>query len=65
MKSEWISVGDRLPTEKDGDRWGNVLWGNTWELHSLSLAPWYNPEAVIVYSHWMALPDPPKEQDGN
>lgn len=52
MKPKWISVEDRLPSEEDSDRWGNVLWGNNWDHSPTTLAPWTSPNAGIVYSHW-------------
>ena len=57
----WILCEDRMPTEIDGDSQGNVLWANTWDHSSINIAPWYNPEAVMVYSHWQTLPDKPKK----
>ena len=59
--SEWISVKERLPEhgqitlcyddgEMDCDQWDE--WANVWVGHS---------QRVIRVTHWMPLPEPPKE----
>ncbi len=58
-RNQWILCSKRMPTKEDGDKWGNIFWGNDWEHHSIQLAPWYNPEAQIIYSHWMSPPQKP------
>lgn len=58
---DWISVKDRLP-EKDmpvmtyhekGFMCIDIWKGNMWAI------AWFNDE----YTHWMPLPEPPKEDD--
>lgn len=65
--AEWISVKERLPEEKkahylcylDDDSiavcyWSNIsINGIRWE--------WHNPNWKEV-THWMPLPEPPKEE---
>lgn len=58
-RNQWIPCEKRMPTKEDGDKWGNVLWGNDWEHCPIANAPWYNPEAIIKWSHWMTPPTKP------
>ena len=62
--SEWISVDDRLPDN------GMVLtyWTDktieTYEFDILDYAAgWCRPLGNHLITHWMPLPEPPKEQD--
>lgn len=60
----WILVGERLPTQKDADRWGYVRGIDSEK--SQFFFRWYeipewNESAKIT--HWMPLPEPPKEDE--
>jgi hypothetical protein len=65
--SEWISVKDRLPQATGKylcavkDKRGN-LWtiASDW---SLEMKSWFGDYGEIknIVTHWMPLPDPPKE----
>ena len=58
MMSEWISVKDRLPEEGLANiKCGGWCW---WEGYDCD-----NDEEIRVdVTHWMMLPDPPKEDIG-
>lgn len=55
---KWISVKDGLPTKEDADRKGHVQvvfngYVTTWKWDLIS--------GVREITHWMPLPEPPKE----
>jgi hypothetical protein len=59
--AEWISVNDRLPTVHE-----NVLvWDSTIkevEVASMTMCnEWFGVMACDTVTHWMPLPEPPKE----
>lgn len=65
---KWVSVNERLP-EKNGEflvcgRWrGKPI--KIWVCERVKLGPimgWANPAENPVISHWMPLPQPPKEE---
>ena len=60
-KQEWISVKDRLPEEEDSTR-GMVLAVENDKERMVKLWGW---DIVVKYpnefTHWMPLPQPPKE----
>lgn len=56
---DWTPCEERMPTKEDGDKWGNVLWGNNWDHSPVVNAPWCNPMAKVVWSHWMPPPHKP------
>lgn len=66
--SEWISVKDRLPPKRTSaltcDRYGNIhiMFHCGGEKYPFNIPPWhpyyYEP------THWMPLPEPPKEDVG-
>lgn len=63
---KWTRVEDGLPDIKDGDQWGNVIWGNVLTPSATRILPWYSPSERMSSSHWMPvnyppLPPPPKE----
>lgn len=59
--SGWISVEERLPTEKDASPNKSVL---AIDIHDGFAREWVR-ESVVLYpdsfTHWMPLPEPPKE----
>ena len=63
---KWISVKDGLP-----EKWQNVLVVRTDGAFRLdfigSLDVWYDDVNFVGYpvTHWMPLPEPPKEDDNN
>lgn len=68
--AEWISVKDRLPTENGkylaaiaGDKIEEpyvILW---WFYNGKFQDFYYFPTRYV--SHWMPLPEPPKEEDND
>lgn len=64
MQNEWISVKDRLP-EKHG--WYLVFKHRRFSIAEWTGDCWYNendlPIDDIVITHWMPLPEPPKENN--
>lgn len=42
MKITWVR--DEMPTRKDGDRFGNVLWCTS--VSTFEIAPWDQPKGV-------------------
>ena len=61
--AEWISVKDRLP-----DKNGNYLVSVTSDFAGVHVANFQSGEAFLWYpfiksdvTHWMPLPEPPKE----
>lgn len=78
MKNEWISVKDRLPEdlpENKGKRQIKVLValkgknGRTIRTQTrfldLFIERWYWKYAASAVTHWMPLPELPKEESGN
>lgn len=63
--SEWISVEDRLPTEKDADENGKVLiWrevNDGQKSLSKSIFDWWMVIKCDKSSYWKPLPQPPKQ----
>lgn len=70
--TEWISVKDRLPTDerrvlayygfgkKDGSL-GSMFMSSS-EYYAFDPAPhWQHVDIGLTVTHWMPLPDPPKE----
>jgi hypothetical protein len=71
--SEWISVDERLPPTKDGFKTSEIVLGYRnggidfyrrhlempWGWVHCSDWRWGKPQIT----HWMPLPEPPKEQD--
>lgn len=61
--SEWISVDDRLPDENiivlvcDGD---DVEMGSHDRHFGWAIYEWGGPSSRSFVSHWMPLPEPPK-----
>ena len=72
--AEWISVGDRLPEVFDevlvydtiGDNHISIAWRET-KPRKNGIVDWYwnsqmsYPEDLTHVTHWMPLPEPPKE----
>lgn len=56
--SKWISTKVRKPMLKDSDNNKNVLVPS---LSGLTCAVVYFKIAGMRYTHWMPLPNPPKE----
>jgi len=68
MKTEWISVKDRLPDNHDdvlvvGEGWDNMNW---WRIYFYEKGIWYtidgdevNEQSQSKITHWMPLPEPP------
>ena len=67
-KMEWISVKDRLPDiDKDGELVLYYEFNNEIGVGYLEDDKWYNYDSgweldKSVVTHWMPLPEPPKEQ---
>ena len=76
--SEWISVKDRLPksiTNKvivfcESEEWNSYIGFGHYEDYK-GVQTWFNLETQMPFSewsytvtHWMPLPEPPKEGDG-
>lgn len=67
---EWISVKDRLPDEgqfvimyfarQNGYNIGDYKLANTWQGKKLKFVP-FNSWWDDAVTHWMPLPEPPKE----
>ena len=66
--SEWIRVEDRLPSE---DAYYLVYWSDNeistldWFIHKSNSGWNYSPSEMnnnITVTHWMPLPEPPKNQ---
>ena len=63
-KPKWISVEERMP--EDGDdvaaiiRWNENVWeyGIAFRCNGKWLV---NGEGIVTVTHWMPLPEPPKE----
>lgn len=64
--SEWISVNDRLP---EVNEWVITFYGNSYGC-IMAVLQWTgefwldayrNPEMPELITHWMTLPEPPKE----
>lgn len=61
VPSKWISVEDRLPTKEDADKVGHVMaiikgddFAQIFSWNTVAI----NPRG---FTHWMPLPEPPKE----
>ncbi len=66
MTSNWIPCAERMPTEKDADRWGHVLWGvvlgqSPIPCHTI-IASWVEYRSDD-YSHWQTLPASPEKEN--
>ena len=68
---EWISVDDRLPEPKhefDARNWYLVALSNgvvkelAYEFHNHSVFGYGWRETAYPVTHWMPLPEPPKEE---
>ena len=66
QKPQWISVKDRLPKEDgfynvymNGDIWGKP---EEWAVTSCGFYDGKWDEDAATISHWMPLPEPPKEE---
>lgn len=57
---EWISVEDRLPDKQPCEYL--VVNGNNVETAICLDNRWITPRRVIKITHWMSLPEPPKEE---
>lgn len=63
---KWIPVAERMP-EKDVDVlvWnGCHIWVSdffTWHIGSIGIDSWRKPQYSADPTHWMPLPEPPKE----
>lgn len=61
---EWIRCEDRMPTEADGNEYGEVVW---WMVVDhlprphRTIAPWDSPLHIEFGTHWFSLPPGPKE----
>lgn len=65
-KSPWISVNERLPHEEKDRLSIKVLVVNTKGKIHLSrydyhMKGWISPVLDTVFTHWMPIPEPPKE----
>ena len=63
--SEWISVEDRLPEDNDEVltfSLGEVFVTRYWKLTSQWLASDARATHLAKVTHWMPLPEPPKDQ---
>lgn len=55
---EWISVKDRLPEEKDANKWGKVLL--LYEDDSCNSQYWQIVDRLPWHKFWMRIPESPK-----
>ena len=64
-KSLWISVDDRLPEHGRSIVCGKGYVGNQWigeAFFDTELKAWFHHnKPVLDPTHWMPLPDPPKD----
>lgn len=57
--SEWISVSDRLPTEKDGDVYGCV---EAWHMYQGNMITgWHQIGKNSFFTHWKRVTPPPEK----
>ena len=61
-KPKWIPVSERLPTEEDANEEGVVLVHNI-GCPMYEAMDWDQVEMFSTISHWMPLPEPPKEEE--
>lgn len=62
--AEWISVNDKLPTTKDDVLMvvdGRIVELGWYGQHSGIWHRAYTDVRVCIVTHWMPLPEPPKE----
>jgi hypothetical protein len=56
--SEWISVKDRLPIQTQGV----LVWAHGYASDYIEISVFQDNEFLIDnVTHWMPLPDPPKD----
>ena len=60
-ENRWIPVKERLPTKEDADTKGNV---QVVFMEGVTTWNWRDISRVCEISHWMPLPEPPKEAGG-
>lgn len=73
--SQWVSVKDKLPTiidecssdcflviDKDGHMNVATYWGLNSSDHVGEGYDWFNGDVFVCPTHYMPLPNPPKEQ---
>ena len=65
-KSPWISVKDKLPPEEKDGLSIKVLVVSTknkidFSRYDYDVGGWISSELDIEFTHWMPLPEPPKE----
>lgn len=59
--SEWISVGDRLPTKADADSGRDAIL--VWDGYSIRRMPICLFKSAGDITHWQPLPKPPKPKN--
>lgn len=60
----WISVKDRLPEPTQPDEYLVVNWDKV-ETAIFLDGMWITPRRVQIITHWMPMPEPPKEEEQN
>ena len=61
-RTRWIPVSERLPTKEDADEFGNVrAWSSEQNWSEDAPYRWVDERGSYGYTHWMPLPEPPKE----
>lgn len=65
-KNRWIPVTERLP-EHSGDYLVYSIGGNWKQLSTIEIAFWNDKNFIVqsffAVTHWMPLPEPPKENE--
>lgn len=66
LENQWISVNERLPPEeKDGLSIKVLVVSTKGKIHlsryDYDMKGWINPVLDIVSTHWMPIPEVPKE----
>lgn len=61
MSNEWISVKDNIPASC-----GNYLTFNGYDqkIQCWNENGWLNMYDAVLITHWMSLPEPPKDTKG-
>lgn len=66
LENQWISVNERLPPEEKDGLSIKVLVVSTkgkidFSRYDYNMKGWISPVLDIIFTHWFAIPEPPKE----